>query len=198
MDLSINLLRDRTTAAFLGLLLAVALLRLVELRISKRHQKEMAARGAAKIDEPKFRWMVLLHTAVLLGAALEVVVLRRPFILWLAAPMFSLFLAANAVRWWVIRSLGEHWNVQVVDSTRLGVVTSGPFRYVRHPNYAAVFAEMLALPLIHSAWITASAGAIAHIGVLAERLSTEERVLFANPDYRAAMTGKPRFLPGLF
>jgi len=61
MDLSINLLRDRTTAAFLGLLLAVALLRLVELRISKRHQKEMAARGAAKIDEPKFRWMVPQH-----------------------------------------------------------------------------------------------------------------------------------------
>jgi len=112
--------------------------------------------------------------------------------------MLAVFLAANAVRWWVIRSLGAHWNVQVVDSTRLGVVTSGPFRYVRHPNYAAVFAEMLALPLIHAAWITALAGAIAHIGVLAQRLSTEERVLFANPDYRAAMTGKPRFLPGLF
>src|SRR5439155_816755 len=132
--------------------------RLLGMRMSKRRQKEMTARGAAKIDEPKFSWMVLLHTAVLLGAALGVVVLRRPFILWLAAPMFSLFLAANAVRWWVIRSLGEHWNVQVVDSTRLGVVTSGPFRYVRHPNYAAVFAEMLALPLIHTAWITAAAG----------------------------------------
>ena len=199
MDLSFNLLRDRmTVGAFLGLLVAVALLRLVELRISKRHQQEMAARGAAKINEPKFRWMVLLHTAVLLGAALEVVFLRRPFLPWLAAPMFVIFLTANAVRWWVIRSLGEHWNVQVVDSTRLGVVTSGPFRYVRHPNYAAVFAEMLALPLIHTAWITAVAGTIAHIGVLAQRLSTEERVLFANPDYRAAMTGKPRFLPGLF
>jgi len=199
MDLSINLLRDRMTVdAFLGLLLAVTLLRLVELRISKRHQREMAARGAAKVDEPKFRWMVLLHTAVLLGAALELVFLRRPFLPWLAVPMFAVFLAANAVRWWVIRSLGEHWNVQVVGSTRLGVVTSGPFRYVRHPNYAAVFAEMLALPLVHTAWITAVAGAIAHIGVLAQRLSTEERVLFANPDYRAAMTGKPRFLPGLF
>jgi methyltransferase len=189
---------DVSVYLFLALLLAVALLRLVELRISKRHQREMAARGAAKVDEPKFRWMVLLHTAVLLGAAVEVAFLRRPFILWLGAPMFAIFLAANAVRWWVIRSLGEHWNVQVVDSTRLGVVTSGPFRYVRHPNYAAVFAEMLALPLIHTAWITATAGAIAHIGVLAQRLSTEERVLFANPDYRAAMTGKPRFLPGLF
>jgi methyltransferase len=184
--------------AFLALLLAVALLRFVELRISKRHQEELIARGAAKVAESKFRWMVLLHTAVLAGAAVEVILLRRPFLPWLAVPMFSIFLAANAVRWWVIRTLGEHWNVQVMDSTRLGVVTSGPFRYVRHPNYAAVFAEMLALPLIHTAWITATAGAIAHMGVLAQRLSTEERVLFANPDYRAAMTGKPRFLPGLF
>jgi methyltransferase len=189
---------DLSVIAFLGLLLAVALLRLVELRISKRHQAEMVARGAAKVDEPRFRWMVLLHTAVLIGAALEVVLLKRPFIPWLAASMFVIFLATNAVRWWVIRTLGEHWNVQVMDSTRLGVVTSGPFRYVRHPNYAAVFAEMLALPLIHTAWITATVGTIAHIGVLSQRLSTEERVLFANPDYRAAMTGKPRFLPGLF
>ena len=102
------------------------------------------------------------------------------------------------MRWWVIRTLGEHWNVQVVDSTRLGVVSSGPFRFVRHPNYAAVFAEMIALPLIHTAWITAVAGALAHAVVLRQRLSTEERVLAANPDYRAAMAGKPRFLPGLF
>ncbi len=189
---------DVSVYLFLTLLLAVGLLRLVELQVSKRHQREMAARGAAKVDEPKFRWMVLLHTAVLIGAALEVVFLGRPFLLWLAAPMFVLFLVANAVRWWVIRSLGTHWNAQVVDSTRLGVVTSGPFRYVRHPNYAAVFTELLALPLIHTAWITAVAGAIAHIAVLSQRLSTEERVLFANPDYRTAMNGKPRFLPGLF
>ena len=189
---------DVSVYLFLGLLLAVGLLRLVEMHISRQHQKEMATRGAAKVDEPKFRWMVLLHTAVLIGAALEVVFLKRPFLPWLAAPMFAIFLAANALRWWVIRSLGAHWNVQVVDSSRLGVVTSGPFRYVRHPNYAAVFSELLALPLIHTAWITATAGAIAHIGVLAQRLSTEERVLLANPDYRAAMSGKPRFLPGLF
>jgi methyltransferase len=189
---------DVSTIAFLGLLLAVALLRLVELRSSKRHQTEMTAQGAVKVDEPRFRWMVMLHTAVLIGAAVEVVALRRPFLPVLATIMFAIFLAANAVRWWVIRTLGEHWNVQVMDSTRLGVITSGPFRFVRHPNYAAVFAEMLALPLIHTAWITALAGTLAHVVVLTQRLSTEERVLFANPEYRAAMTGKPRFLPGLF
>jgi methyltransferase len=189
---------DISVIAFLALLVAVAALRLVELRISKQHQREMLGRGAAKVDEPRFRWMVALHTLVLIGAAVEVLFLHRPFIPVLAAVMFVIFLAANAVRWWVIRTLGEHWNVQVVDSTRLGVVTSGPFRFVRHPNYAAVFAEMIALPLIHTAWITALLGTVAHIVVLSQRLSTEERVLFANPDYRAAMAGKPRFLPGLF
>ena len=189
---------DISVIAFLLLLVAVAALRVVELHISRRHQQQLVSRGAAKVSEPRFRWMVALHTAVLLGAALEVVFLKRPFIPALAAIMFAIFLAANVVRWWVIRTLGDHWNVQVMDSTRLGVITSGPFRFVRHPNYAAVFAEMLALPLIHTAWITALAGSIAHVAVLAQRLSTEEAVLFANPDYRAAMTGKPRFLPGLF
>jgi len=189
---------DVTVIAFLLLLLAVAALRVVELRISRRHQQQLLSRGAARVSDPRFRWMVALHTAVLLGAALEVLLLKRPFIPAFAAVMFAIFLAANAVRWWVIRTLGEHWNVQVVDSTRLGVVTSGPFRFVRHPNYAAVFAEMLALPLVHTAWITALAGSLAHVAVLAQRLTTEESVLFANPDYRTAMAGKPRFLPGLF
>jgi methyltransferase len=189
---------DVSVIAFLLLLVAVAALRLAELRISRRHQQQLVSRGATKVDEPRFRWMVALHTAVLIGAALEVILLKRPFLPTLAAAMFAIFLAANAVRWWVIRTLGDHWNVQVVDSTGLGVVTSGPFRFVRHPNYAAVFAEMLALPLIHTAWITALAGSLAHTAILAQRLSTEERVLFANADYREAMAGKPRFLPGLF
>jgi methyltransferase len=189
---------ELSVIAYLGLLLVVGLLRIVELQISRRHQQEMVARGASKVNDPRFLWMVLLHTGVLVGAAVEVVFLHRPFIPLLAAICFVLFLAANAVRWWVIRTLGEHWNVQVVDSTGLGVVTTGPFRYVRHPNYAAVFVEMLTLPLIHTAWITALAGSLAHIVVLSQRLSTEERILFSDAHYRAAMAGKPRFLPGLF
>src|SRR6202166_336083 len=189
---------DLSVIAYLILLTLVAALRFVELHISRRHQQEMIARGASKVDEPRFRWMVVLHTGVLAGAAAEVVFLKRPFIPILAAVCFPLFLAANAVRWWVIRTLGEHWNVQVMNSTGLGVITSGPFRYVRHPNYAAVFTEMLVLPLIHTAWITALAGSIAHVVVLSQRLATEEKVLFSDAQYRAAMSAKPRFLPGLF
>ena len=164
---------------YLLLLVIVALLRIFELRISRSHQKQMVADGASKVSEPRFLWMVLLHTAVLTGAALEVVFLHRHFYPVLGTICFVIFLAANAVRWWVIR-------------------TTGPFRYVRHPNYAAVFTEMLVLPLIHTAWITAIAGSLVHIVVLSQRLETEERVLFSDAHYREAMAGKPRFLPGLF
>src|SRR6202158_3227186 len=117
MDLSVRL--------YLLLLAAVAAGRLAEMRVSRRNQRRMAARGVAKISEPHFRWMVLLHAGVLVGAALEVVVLRRPFIATLGAPMALLFVLANSMRWWVIRTLAGHWNVQVMASAGLGAVTSG-------------------------------------------------------------------------
>jgi len=190
---------DITVIAFLALLLAVAALRIFELRVSRHRQQIMIARGATKVDKPRFRWVVLVHTAILISAAAEVVFLHRPFFPGLAATMFFLFLASNALRLWVILSLGVQWNVQVMDSTRsLGIVTSGPFRFIRHPNYMAMFVEMFALPLIHTAWITALVGPIVYAVVIGQRIAVEEQVLFANPEYRAAMANKARFLPGLF
>jgi methyltransferase len=190
MDLSVYL--------YLALLAAVGLLRLVELRISWQHQQRLLASGAARVPEPHFKWMVVVHTGVLIGAAVEVVALRRPFLPLLAAVMFTLFIAGNLLRLWVVLSLGDLWSMQVMDSTRVGVVTTGPFRFVRHPNYTGVILEMLSLPLIHTAWITALVTAPAYAWALSKRLQVEERVLMVNPEYRAAMGHKPRFLPGLF
>jgi methyltransferase len=189
---------ELSRAVYVGLLAVVAALRILELRISRRNQQRLAAQGAKKAADPRFPAMVAVHTGVLAGAAAEVVFLQRPFYPLLAAAMGALFLGANALRWWVIRTLGAHWNVQVMDSARLGVVTSGPYRWVRHPNYSAVFVEMLALPLLHTAWITALAGSAAHAWVLRGRITAEEKVLLADPSYRSAMGPKPRFLPGLF
>jgi methyltransferase len=189
---------ELSRALYVGLIAVVAALRLVELRVSKRNQRRLAAQGAKRAPDPRFPAMVALHTAVLAGAAAEVVFLRRPFYALLAGPMAALFLAANAVRWWVIHTLGTHWNVQVMDSAGLGVITAGPYRWVRHPNYSAVFVEMLALPLMHTAWIAAVAGSALHAWVLEGRIAAEERVLLADPTYRAAMGAKPRFLPHIF
>jgi methyltransferase len=109
--------------------------------------------------------------------------------------MGILWLLANTLRWWVIRTMGTHWNVRVMDSTPLGVVTSGPFRWIRHPNYLAVFVELLALPLLHTAWLTALVGGLAHVWVLRQRIAIEERMLLAEATYRALMGSKPRFVP---
>ncbi len=189
---------ELTRVAFLALIALVAALRLVELRISRRNQRRLIARGAQPTADPSFRWMVLLHIGVLAGAAAEVWFLRRPFLPALAAAMGILFLAANALRWWVIRTLGARWSVEVINSGRMAPVTGGPYRYLRHPNYVAVFVEMLSLPLIHTAWLTAGIGTAAHVLVLRSRVRSEDAVLLANPEYREQMGGKPRFLPRLF
>jgi methyltransferase len=182
----------------LGLLAATGTGRLAEMRLSRRNQKNLAEKGAARVSEPYFRWMVALHIGVLIGAGAEVIFEHRPLIPALAIPMATLFLLSNGLRWWVIRTLRGHWNIQVVDSARLGVVTNGPYRWIRHPNYLAVFVELIALPLIYAAWITALCAAVCHLWVLYERLAVEDPVLLANPAYRAAMSGKPRFLPRIF
>lgn len=182
-------------ALFLVLLAAVGLARLLEMRLSRRHARELAARGARPARDPAFAAMVALHAGVLVGAALEVVRLHRPFRAAIGVPALVLLALANALRAWVIVTLGRHWNVRVIGSLALGVVTGGPYRFVRHPNYLAVFVELLALPLVHGAWLTAVAGAALHVVVLARRLAAEEPLLAADPAYREAMARKPRFIP---
>ena len=189
---------DMSVIGFLALLALVGATRLLELGISRRHQRELASHGIVKRADPRYRWMVVLHAGVLLGAALEVVLLRRPFLPVLAIVAGIFFFLATALRWWVIRSLGAHWNVEVMASGNLGVVTGGPFRWIRHPNYLGVFVELVALPLIHTAWITAVLAAAGNAWVLRHRLRIEEPVLDANPVYRREMSGKPRFLPKVF
>ncbi len=183
---------------YLVLLALVALGRLIELAISRRNQRRLMARGARKIPERHFHWMVLLHAGVLVSAGAEVVFLRRPLIPALALAMGLAFVLANGLRWWVITTLAEHWNAQVMDSTRLGIVTAGPFRWIRHPNYLSVFVELVALPLIHTAWLTAGWAAAGNLWVLRQRIAVEEEILLADPQYQERMANKPRFLPRLF
>jgi len=186
------------TIAYLSLLALVGIGRLAELWISRRNQRQLEIQGVRKIPEPHFRWMVVLHGSVLLCAGLEVIFLHRPLIPALAIPMLALFILSNALRWWVILTMAGHWNVEIMDSAHVGVVTEGPYRWVRHPNYVGVVLEVFSLPMIHTAWITAIGGAFGYMMLLRRRLKLEDGVLLANPDYRLAMGGKPRFIPRVF
>src|ERR1019366_998076 len=150
----------------------------------RRNQRQLEEQGIRKIAESHFRWMVITHAGVLAGAAAEVILLHRPLIPALAITMLVLFALANALRWWVIRTLAGHWNVEVMASSRVGVVTTGPYRWVRHPNYVAVVVELFSLPMIHTAWVTALIGTVADLEILRRRLRVEDGVLMANPAYR--------------
>jgi len=197
---------DYTLPLYTGLLVLVGLIRLAELRLSRRNRRLLRADGAAAVREPHFRAMVLLHIGILVGAGVEAWVTRRAPLQGLAWAMLALMLAANALRWWVIATLGPHWNVAIMDSIAeptsrshsTTAVSNGPFRWIRHPNYVAVFLELLALPLVHAAWLTAALGSVVHVWVLRHRVRAEESVLLGHPSYQEVMADKPRFIPRPF
>ena len=84
-----------------------------------------------------------------------------------------------ATRYWVIATLGERWTTRVVCLPDEPLVAAGPFRFLRHPNYAAVVAEMVALPMVHTAWLTAALFSVANGLVLRERIAVEDAALDA-------------------
>jgi methyltransferase len=167
-----------------GLVLLVALVaataaeRVAELVLSARHARWAFARGGVERGRGHFPPMVALHTALLVAPVVEVVVADRPFLPWLAWPAVAAVLAAQALRWWCIATLGRQWNTRVIVVPGLPLVARGPYRWLRHPNYVAVALEGLALPLVHTAWVTALAFTVLNaVLLLGARIPTEERAL---------------------
>ena len=182
---------------FLVLLTLISVTRLIEMNVSRRHRRELLEQGAAPAADPGFLGMVLLHIAILGASLVEAVVFSRSAPLWLALLAAIAVVGASALRVWAIRSLGQHWNVRIVDSTSLGVVQRGPYQYIRHPNYLAVFLELAFLPLVQGAWLTAAIGTGLHLLVLHRRIHSEEKVLMKSDEYKLVMADKPRFIPDL-
>ena len=166
-----------STALYLVLVLLVGGERLAELVLSKRHLAWSTARGGQEYGAGHYPAMVLLHSAFLVGAVVEVLVAHRPFQAWLGWPMLAVVVAAQALRWWCIRVLGSYWNTKVVVIPGAPLVTTGPYRWIRHPNYVAVVAEGFALPLVHTAWITAAVFTVLNAWLLTVRIRTENDAL---------------------
>ena len=180
-------------SAYAFVVALVGLQRLRELAISRRHESRYSGSRAAARSYPV---MVAANVALFTLPLVEVAVRRprpRAAGLWLA-----LLAGATGLRWWSIASLGPSWNVRAVVPDDLVPVTAGPYRYVRHPNYLAVAAEFLALPMLGGAWMSALALSIVDGLVLADRIRAEERLLAGRPGYSEAFSGRSRFFPGVF
>lgn len=113
---------------------AVCLERVVELVVARRNSAWSATRGGVESGRGHYPAMVALHTALLAGCLIEPWAARRAFVPWLGWPMLALALAAQALRWWCIRTLGPRWNTRVIVVPGLALVQSGPYRRMPHPT----------------------------------------------------------------
>lgn len=173
--------------AYIMLVAAIAGERIVELVVSKRHAEWSFARGGVEFGRSHYPVMAVMHGALLVSCVVEVAVADRPFLPWLGWPMLALVVATEALRWWCVTALGKQWNIRVIVVPGMPLVTTGPYRWLRHPNYLAVSVEVAALPLVHTAWVTAVVFSIANaIFLLGFRIPVEERALATagSPDRR--------------
>lgn len=164
------------------LVLAVALERLAEMRVARRNAVWSLERGGIETGREHWPVMVALHVALLVGCLAEVWLADPPFLPWLGWPMLALVVLAQALRWWCITTLGRQWNARVIVVPGLPRVTSGPYRWFGHPNYVAVVVEGFALPLVHSAWVTALVFTVLNAVLLRSRLRVERQALAALRD----------------
>lgn len=159
------------------LILIIGIERLVELAVSKRNAQWAFAQGGKEFGRSHYPAMVAVHAALLLGCALEVWALHRPFIAWLGWPMLALVALSQALRWWCVATLGRRWNTLVIAVPQAPLARRGPYRWLHHPNYVAVVVEGVALPLVHTAWLTAASFTLANALLLTVRIRVEDAVL---------------------
>ncbi|HEU4675521.1 MAG TPA: isoprenylcysteine carboxyl methyltransferase family protein [Motilibacteraceae bacterium] len=174
---------------FTLLVAAVALERVAELVVSVRNAAWSRARGGHETGQRHYVAMVALHTGLLAGALAETWARRPDFVPALGWTMLALVVASQALRWWCIATLGHQWNTRVIVVPGLPRVTGGPYRWLPHPNYVAVVVEGFALPLVHTAWITALVFSACNAVLLVVRIRVEEAALAALGRSAAAVPG---------
>ena len=159
---------------------ATGLERLWELRISRRNAALAFERGGKEFGFSHFPWMVALHTGLLFAAVAEVWIFDRPFLPVWGWVCLALAVLCQVGRYWVISALGDQWNTRVIVVPGATRVRRGPYRFtwLSHPNYWIVAIEGIALPMSHSAWVTAIAFTILNaILLLGFRIPTENKAL---------------------
>ena len=169
-----------SVAWYAVLLGAVALWRGVELVVSASNRRWALERGGFEEGQGHFPAMAALHTGFLVGALAEVVLADRPFVPPLGWTMLAVLVVTQVVRLWCMVELGRQWNTRVVVVPGMPRVVGGPYRWLSHPNYVVVAVEGVALPLVHSAWITAVVfTALNAVLLLRYRIPAEEAALRA-------------------
>jgi methyltransferase len=180
---------------YLAILGGVGAERILELIISARHARWAFARGARESGTGHYPAMAAFHTLFIFSCGAEAILFGRTFpgaVGWIA---LGGALLAQGLRYWAVATLGQHWNTRIIVLPDAAPVTSGPYRFVRHPNYLAVVIEMVCVPMIYGCWLTAVIFSAGNSLMLRVRIKAEESAL--GTSYQDSFSSLPRLIPRL-
>ncbi len=181
-------------AVFYWFFLFLVIQRIAELVVARRNEAWMKEKGAREYGRKHYKYIVVVHVLFFFMFFMEGGLIRRGISdiwpVWL-----SLFLIAQALRVWALFSLGKFWNTKIIVLPGAEVVAQGPYKYIRHPNYAVVALEFLSAPLLFNAYFTATLFTLLNIVVLSIRIPAEEAALREATDYSDVFRDKSRFTP---
>lgn len=155
-----------------GVVAAVAAERGLELAYALHNSRALRRRGAIECGRGHYPLLVALHALWLVALLLLVPTETRP-----DAGLLVVFIGLQGLRLWIIASLGPYWTTRVLTLPAAPLVRRGPYRFLRHPNYLVVAAEIAVLPLAFGAWQIAFGFSIANAALLAWRIRIEEQAL---------------------
>lgn len=156
------------------ILLAVAVQRLAELAYARRNTRRLLAAGGIEHGAGHYPLFIVLHGGWLL--ALFVLTPAEASVSW---SLLGLFVVLQMARLWVIGSLGPAWTTRIIVRPDSRLVRRGPYRWMRHPNYAIVAVEIVVLPLAFGEWAVALVAGLANAALLRHRIGKEEAALAA-------------------
>ncbi|MFN2745654.1 MULTISPECIES: isoprenylcysteine carboxyl methyltransferase family protein [Bacillus] len=150
--------------------------RLIELAVAKRNEKYAFKRGAVEYGKYHYPYIVAMHVLFFISLIWEHIIFQRG-----TAPSAALILAGlvlvQVLRYWSLFSLGKCWNTKILIIPRTDLIRKGPYRWIRHPNYVAVALELLLLPLLFQAYLTAVIFTVSNAVLMLIRIRAEERAL---------------------
>ncbi|GAA0459224.1 isoprenylcysteine carboxyl methyltransferase family protein [Alkalibacillus silvisoli] len=162
---------------FILLIIYLIALRLLELAIAKSNARYQTERGAIVVKDQYYPLIVITHVLFFVSLTIESYVTHQ-FDQSLPMVLFGVFIILQILRFWVILSLGRYWNTKVVINPKSGgLVKKGLYKYIKHPNYWVVFFELLVIPLMFAAYITAVIFPAAHIFLMTKRIPLENEAL---------------------
>jgi methyltransferase len=168
---------DLAEVIFWGLWAWLFVQRTAELWLNRRNVQRLLDRGGREVGARHYPLFFLLHGGWFVGWTVESLALG-PVLTPGWKGLMGAFVLAQALRLWVIASLGDRWTTRIVVVPAEPPVVFGPYRWIRHPNYAAVTVELLVVPLLFGAWTTAIASSVVNLVVLLGiRIPQENRAL---------------------